>query len=106
MPGEGYGGRSTRYPDVPSISRLDLGTAPCGPPTWAPRNPYPIVCISNKDGVRGNMSERCFEEGLMDLVRGVGIVLNEDGIGIDKRCNAASSDISLATSAITCSTGT
>ena len=39
----------------------------------------------------------------MDLVGGAGIVLNEC---VGKCCNAASSDISLTTSAITCSTGT
>ena len=43
----------------------------------------------------------------MVLIRGLeGGIVNEGCIGVDKRCNAASSDESLATSAITCSTGT
>lgn len=35
-----------------------------------------------------------------------GIVLNEGSVGVDELCIAASSVISLATSAITCSTAT
>ena len=62
--------------------------------------------------MRGNKYEglnwsKCLGE-LMVLMRGLGAgaVLNEGSIGGDECCNAASSDISLATSAITCSTGT
>ena len=55
--GEGHGGTSTRYPNAASSTLFESnlgGAAPRGPPTWALRNPYPIVCISNKDGVRGD----------------------------------------------------
>jgi hypothetical protein len=71
MRGEGHGGTSTRYSDdtasestAPPLEESTLGVTPCEEPTWTARNPYPIVCISNKDGlrddregIRGNIRE-------------------------------------------------
>jgi len=90
---------------------------PRGPPTCALRCPYPIVCISNKEGVRGeNEGVRGEDKGLKcswwrgdgrEALGGTGMGLKGGGVGTFP-CfwRSANSSMSRATRAMTCSTGT
>jgi len=68
--------------------------------------PYPIVCMSNKDVVRGNrVGIRGDVSGSLNWSRylgelrvfrrelGAGTVLNEGSVRVDELCNATSSNI-------------